>query len=507
MMKRSLFLLSVIAFALTLSSCNPNNLRPEPADPEEEIGPFYGIAEFSVPAGVKAVYVEYKDKGGDTSVIEVPVTPEVATPDQGRDREPFGFVKMRIVSDVKTMVNIFTVPGVLTKAGEEERVYSVEAFNVNRASGGTLDKLTGFTDVQVEEPASYVTSDDGQTFYHSSGVVMFDDSWPGPPSETGNFISDYNDVVVDYDFEARIVDDSLLEKEGWREQLKVVLHYRALGGDRPYRFGLILENFDQQYVSDIEMFTSLDSYQNTHGELPSSFWQRIGRNCIHDETNPLRPWIEMGGIHRLNENVDIANEEYTYINYDEEGNQVTSKHVFNPSFGYWAAPDESQYAPGIKRKMPHYYNATPGYVNVGGGLITLTLIYHMKPRAEMTAEQSAAARQNMMDIVMQTTRQNFYIMLYDYSEICLKGYQPRDSYKAKYEAAVAASEYLSGGPTYYCGQDGQVWGIKAPVLTRHLWEKYPFASAYPKFYSWISGDTTASDWYLDYDEQYLSCWW
>ena len=506
-MKRSFYLLSVIAFALTLSSCNPNYLKPENSDPVEEIGPFFGIAEFSVPAGVQAVYVEYKDKGGNTSTIEVPVTPEVEAPTQGRDREPFGFVKMRLVSDVKTSVSIYSVPEILTKAGEEQRVYYLEAFHVNRASGGTLDMLSGVTDVHVEEPAPYVSDAEGQTFYHSSGVVMFDDSWPGPPSETGNFISDYNDVVVDYDFEARIVDDSLLEKEGWKEQLKVVMHLRAVGGDRPARFGLILENFDQQYISDIELHTSLDSYQNPHGELPSSFWQRIGRNCVHDETNPLRPWFEVGGIHRLNENVDIANEEYTYTNYDEEGNLVSSKHVFNPSFGYWSAPDESQYAPGIQRKMQHYYNATPGYVNVGGGLITFTLIYHMKPRAEMTAEQSAAAKQNMIDIVMQTTRQNFYIMLMNYSEICLKGYQPRDSYQAKYNEAVAGSTYLSGGSTYYAGSDGQVWGIKAPVLTRHLWEKYPFASAYPKFYSWISGDTSASDWYLDYEDQYLSCWW
>ena len=501
--------IAVTVMILGVASCDVNNLLPD--NPQEnEVGPFYTVAEFVVPAGTKTVFVEYANAAGDTIVKEVAVSPKVASPAAGHDVEPFGTVKMQFVSDTKASVNVyFTALPATRSQDEDENVYVLQGAHLTQASGGTVTEASDAAVVHIEEPAPYTTEDAGQTFYHSSGVVMFDDAWPGAPSPTGSFINDYNDVVVDYDFEARVVDDALLATEGWREQLKVVLHLRALGGDRPARVGLILENFDQQYVDYIELFKSLDSYLNPHGELPPSFESRIGQNCIHNESNPLRPWFEMGGIHRLNENNaerNISSEEYTYTNYDENGNLVSHKCVFNPSFGYWSGPDESQYEAGIERKMPHYYNATPGYVNVHGGLITITLIYHLKPRAEMTAEQSAAARQNLIDAAMVTTNQNFYIMLQNYSEIGLKGYAPRDSYKAKYDQIVAESSYLSGS-NYYTGNDGQVYGIKAPVLTRHLWEKYPFASAYPKYPAWLAGDATASDWYLDYDNKFLACWW
>ena len=500
-----------LVIGLCTVSCDPSKIDTDrPIGEIEGTGPFVGDAEFLVPAGASSVYIEYLNADGDITLQEVAVTPKVDAAVGGRDVEPFGRVQLQIVSEKKTKVNIFTqsvLPATRSNA-DEDRVYAMTGVRVSTPTNGNAPAASSTT-IYVEEPAGYTTSELGQTFYHSSGVVMFDDSWPGAPSETGSFISDYNDVVVDYDFEARIVSDELLASEGWREQLKVVLHLRAIGGQRPARFGLILENFDQQYVDYIEMFKSLDSYQNPHGDLPPSFERRIGQNCIHDESNPLRPWIEMGGIFRLNQNLSEANvscEEYTYTNYDENGNKVSHKHVFNPSFGYWPKPDETQFAPGIQIKQRHYYNASPGYVNVNGGLITLTVIYHMKPRAQMNAEQRAKARQNMIDAVMNTTNQNFYIMLMNYCEIGLKGYQPRDSYKKKYDSQVAANEYLSTS-NYYTGTDGQVWGIKAPVMTRHLWEKYPFSSAYPKFNAWISGDPSASDWYLDYDSQYLTCWW
>ncbi len=56
--------------------------------------------------------------------------------------------------------------------------------------------------VKLQEPAPYVTTDEDYTMYHSSGVVMFDDSWPNLPATlggTGNYDFDFNDVVVDYD--------------------------------------------------------------------------------------------------------------------------------------------------------------------------------------------------------------------------------------------------------------------------------------------------------------------
>ena len=76
--------------------------------------------------------------------------------------------------------------------------------------------------VQLQEPAPYISADGCQTFYHASGVVMFEDSWP-TALVGGAYDFDFDDVVVDYDVEAKTVADDQLEAEGWREQIKVVL--------------------------------------------------------------------------------------------------------------------------------------------------------------------------------------------------------------------------------------------------------------------------------------------
>ena len=53
--------------------------------------------------------------------------------------------------------------------------------------------------VKLQEPAPYVTTDEDYTMYHSSGVVMFDDSWPTKPYDEmgkGAYDYDFNDVVL-----------------------------------------------------------------------------------------------------------------------------------------------------------------------------------------------------------------------------------------------------------------------------------------------------------------------
>ncbi|MBR2134895.1 MAG: DUF4842 domain-containing protein, partial [Bacteroidales bacterium] len=362
------------------------------------------------------------------------------------------------------------------------------------------------TSVQLQEPAPYITNDEDQTFYHSSGVVMFDDSWPSSPtSGVGNIDADYNDVVVDYDIEAKTVSDELLPSQGWREQIKVVLHLRAVGGDNPARVGLVLENFNQEYVDYIDQYVTLDSWQNTHGELPNWVKTTVAPNCIHDETNPVRPWIEIGQIFRFKEAM-AGNAAGEYTRIDDNG--ATHKTVFNPGLGYWAQRDASQYEDGIEIKASkNYYNTTPGYVNVDGGLVTYTVIYHMKPRAEMSAEQRSAVLENMKEVVMNTNNQNFYIMLSDWKEIGLKGYAPRDSYLSSYNQIVSANASKLSSETTYFGADGKFWAFKCPTLTKHVWEKYAFSLAYPKYEAWMNGDSDAEDWYLYPNGHYLTCWW
>lgn len=403
--------------------------------------------------------------------------------------------------------------------------------------------VVDFRQGSLPEPATYVTTDGDFTNYHSSGVVMLDDTWPEPPhvGTLGQFITDYNDVVVDYDIEAVTVSDERLASEGWREQVKVVLHLRALGSTSIYRVGMSLDNFNTEYVQSVSEYKTLDSWQNEHGQLPE--WarsQRFQENSIHYDAvsgteftrNTNRPAVEIGKLQAFNGEAFANNtwpkaaglHEYEYIN----GSQTVT-HVMNPGLKVWSgwpAPDESQYLPGLKdvtepenlARMQGFgfFNTAPGYVNVAGGLYTYTVIYHMKPRAQMDPATREAAKQNMIDAVMNNMQQNFFAVKKDYTPIGLKGYQPLD-YKTKDNRCYADiyeqkfnqnKDHLVEGNTYV-GANGEVWGFKCPVLTRHTWERMYFSNAYPHFAEWmLSNGEQAKDWYKnEVDYTYLTCEW
>ncbi len=392
--------------------------------------------------------------------------------------------------------------------------------------------------VPLPEPAGYVTTDGDYTNYHSSGVVMFDDSWPAMPDNPsgGRYDLDFNDVVVDYDIEAVTVSDELLASEGWREQVKVVLHVRAVGGTDVWRVGMALENFNTEYVKSISEYKTLDSWQNSKGELPT--WAkdvRFQENSVHYDgvsgtqyqANTLRPAIEIGQIQAFNgTNHDGAGWQ-VYQHKDDHGN--VTDHVMNPAlkqFDSWKEPRSNQYSSQLEEIVSPklsdvqkltFYNTVPGYVNVDGGLYTYTVIYHMKPRVSMPAEDREAAKQNMIDAVMNTTGQNFFAVKGNFAPIGLKGYQPLD-YKTK-DNHIYADEYQKHFQTNaenlsadvpYMAKNGQVWAFKCPVMTRHAWEKYYFGDAYPNYNAWVtSGGTEHEDWYKDssVDYTYLTCEW
>ena len=390
------------------------------------------------------------------------------------------------------------------------------------------------------EPATYVTTDGDFTNYHSSGVVMFDDTWPELPhvGTLGQFITDYNDLVVDYDIEAVTVSDDRLKSEGWREQVKVVLHVRALGSKSMWRVGLSLDNFNTDYVQSVSEHKTLDSWQNEHGSLPA--WaQTIGfqENSIHYdavsgtqyERQTNRPAIEIGQLVGFNGVKTwgcggAGKDVYIYKNGSHE-----VEHVMNPGLKQWSgwpAPDPDQYLPALadvtepetlaSMQRFTFYNTVPGYVNVAGGLYTYTVIYHMKPRADMDPAERAAAKENMIEAVMNNMAQNFFAVKNDYAPIGLKGYQPLD-YKTK-DNHIYAKEYETrlkqnldhlNPDIPYVGSNGQIWAFKCPTLTRHTWERMYFSNAYPHFVEWIqSNGAQAQDWYKkDVDYTYLTCEW
>ena len=687
--------LSLVAAMALLSSCNKKNHEdpyvPEPVENAFEGAVptgYYGYAEISVPAGTETVYIEYTHEDGSTKTIAQKVSPIVATPENGKDVEPFGTVKLFFEADEAARVSVYYNAYEVTKADGDDSIYTLENFPVDKITSGEFGKTryvempwdfawensaaTGWqntktypkdvvlydaehnhtlrytfaygggswlapegyvltdayevedhvvtkykynyctgcgncpkcmpwgcdcgcgsvnqafqpsgnttgsagddatvvdpevpgttptvdgngevtvdpdgnidvdykpsdvTVITLPEPASYVTEDACFTNYHSSGVVMFDDSWPNLPASlggTGKYDFDFNDVVVDYDIEAVTVDDARLADEGWREQVKVVLHLRAVGGYDAWRVGMALENFNMDFVESVDEYKTLDSWQNVHGELPSWTMTTLQENSLHYD--PLsgtqytgsveRPSIEIGGLQRINGNgfPQAGTEVYNYINNGE-----STPHVMNPAlkgWDQWKDPKEDQYdavmaAVTVPESLAQiqarkFYNTIPGYVNQAGGLYTYTVIYKIKPRVEMTPEKSRECLQNMVDAVVNTMAQNFFIVTQDWRPIGLKGYLPLD-YKTK-DNHIYADEYqkkiqgkdILDTTTPYVSKTGQVWAFKCPTLTRHIWEKQSFAKAYPLYEGWVtSGGTQNADWYKleNANVSYLSCEW
>ena len=690
-MKRNVVIgLCLVATVALLSSCNKNNKDPYVPQPVENAFEgavptgYYGYAEISVPAGTETVYIEYTHKDGSIKTIEQKVSPIVATPENGKDVEPFGTVKLFFQADKAAKVSVYYKASEATKADGDDNIYTLQEFPTDQITSGEFGKTryvmvqwnfawenrevapwtyanvptypkdvvfydaehnhtlrytyayegigsgsgayvltdayevvdhvvtkykynycsgsdcgncpycmpwgcscgcgstndfvpsgdltasatdatvvdtttpgttptvdgTGkvivdghgtfimdyapadITSVKLPEPASYVTEDAFNTNYHSSGVVMFDDRWPNLPDV--DYLYDYNDVVVDYDIEARTVADEFLESEGWREQVKVTMHLRALGGDDAIGVGLVLENFNMDYVDYVEQYQTLDSWQNPHGKLPVWTETTLQENSLRYDklpgsyiinTNNLRPAMEIGRLQALN-SVDgkstggrtSANEVYQYIDKDGQAHD----HVFNPArrqYAEWGGAHTDQYdeaaLPGlyasVNKKFSEaqnlkLYNTIPGYVNQNGGLYTFTVIYFMKPRFEMSPEERAACKANMMDAVVNTTSQNFYLVKRDHGTVGLKGYQPLDcavkdfkmGYKSKYDEEVAKYGANMDLSTTFKASNGMVWGFKCPTLTKHAWELMPFAVAYPNYKEWVSTNGAShADWYKD----------
>ena len=681
---KKLQLILASALALVAVSCV---LDPVPADVEIVEGPdvfskavptgYYAVANVTVPLATRTLYIEYRGADGKKTVVTQEVTPQMITPEDGKQAEPFGTVSVLLKSAHPSQVSIYYKPlEANTKASQEnvtvpivddlpldkvaagefgktryvqmqwnyawannestgwknQETYPADVVLYDEEHNHTLRYIYAYSGVRGEgymledayeivdhvakgvkysycpgcgdcqfcmpwgcscgcggwedgkpllnpnpnfqpngnkveeyvaggasteapqvpedvvmvdlggdyfpEPATYVTTDGDFTNYHSSGVVMFDDNWPALPNVgvDGVAIQDYNDVVVDYDIEAVTVSDDRLASEGWREQVKVVLHVRAIGSKSMWRVGVALENFNTDYVQSVSEHKTLDSWQNEHGSLPA--WAQnilFQENSIHydavsgtefvRQTN--RPSIEIGQLQAFNGtkwNGAAGKDVYIYKNGSHE-----AEHVMNPGLKMWSgwpAPDEDQYLPALADvKEPEtlasmqrfsFYNTVPGYVNVAGGLYTYTVIYHMKPRAEMDPVQRAAAKENMIEAVMNNMAQNFFVVKNDYSPIGLKGYQPLDyktkdnhNYAQEYQKRLNQNLDHLNPDVPFVGTNGQIWAFKCPTLTRHLWERMYFSNAYPHFMEWIqSNGAQAKDWYkTDVDDTYLTCWW
>ena len=530
---------ALMAVFVSMTSCVRDNGQEENT-PEFEIEGYAADVNLSVPCGTKSLFVQYLSQDGTVTTEEVAVTPTIVSPTDGKDVEPFGFVNLHFSAS-----KLCKVDRVYYEAGDKTRTTQVDA-----VTGLILEPILvpvaatkaegDATVVTLSEPASYETTDEDQTFYHSSGVVMVEDSWPSYERGKNAYDYDFDDVVVDYDFEAKVMPERILGARD--EQVIAVLHLRVVGSNVPESVGVMMEGFDMSYVDRVEEFRTLDSWQNPHGELPTYVMNTLGnenKTRLHTD-DPKNPVLEIGSLQSLNNKNagQGAAAEYTYTM--DNGKEVFENHtVFNVCYK-WSEPDKTQYDNELETQLADgtiviknqnqkltmakirekkYYNCIPGYMNVAGGLFTYTVIFHMKNRAKMSAEESAKAKQMMIDAVMNTTSQNFFCLAtpkdrndVKLKPVGLKGYAPVLIYSESVDSynnmlTEGAANILSNNP--YAGTQGQVWAFKCPTLTKHVWNKMYFDMAYPNYDKWIKSEgTDCADWYNnDIDGRFLVCWW
>ncbi len=475
---RSLFFMMFAAAGLMLTSCADEAVGLA----EEPVAEGTGVAttiKVVIPSGAEAVRVEYPTADGMNS-MNVPIDVDVNYSERyGACAITTGEIKL--ASPVATTVNVYDMQGTLL------------AKNVPVAAvDGTV---AGAAMMPEDAVKNYVSSDANQIFYHSSGVAMFDDSWP----KTYTKDEDYNDVVIDYDIETKYVDMSVIPDQAWREQVKVVMHLRSMGGEYPTTAGLYLESLDTKYITNVETSLSLGNMGDFNAENMG-----ITYDVNLDGEHPL---ITFNNLQWL------VSEEAKTATYEKNG-QAWFVNPRDPS----KIAINNNPLPYTDKIADTFYNVNAGIINTGGSLFTLTVIFKGIDRNELSAEEGQKQIEHFINATMDVNKQNFFIGCHtefaNYLEVHMKGYDPTPDYTS-YDAHNAIG-VAKDNSTTYSGADGSIYGMKVPVMTRHAYEKKPFHLAYPEFEAWFeSNGESNADWYLRPDgyatpnipSNYVSCEW
>lgn len=375
-----------------------------------------------------------------------------------------------------------------TKSGVKTKKMSVTATNTRASDPGTYEYFQEghrYVELIITKPEdaipAYITAhedDDSIQFtaYHSSGVVMFEDTWPsksntdGKAQEGGLFFGDYNDLVVEYDLETNIkgslddIKNDIESVEMWRD-LKVTLHFRAKGGSYAHTFGLKLENLLKEFVRD---------------ETPAMYWSMSNHVSIPDDAKQPFP-VEVKW--------DSDNHPVILV---KELNKLTDKE-FMSSYGL----NVSSYGTGTNTLF--YNTVNDDNLNVGKGLFTLTVTF----RENLEADHDKVVK-HFRDAVADTRQQNFFIITKQAGkeyETHLAGYKPTGFYTTyntdKNDKAAGLSVEKDASTTYRAA-DGNIWAFKTPVLTRHATEQQNFGVAFPMYPNWMkTGNEEYALWYLN----------
>lgn len=452
-MKTKHFIFSMLFGMALVSSCSDNNNVVEGTDPTgpktDEPIPVEGFnyvtnrnVEFALKSQVPTVVSIYSDKACTANgllVENLPVSNEAKSLDLNI---PMGcntlYVKYPTANGMKTAP--FGISSALTRAAVE--------FNLPEdAVAATSEKDAGFT------------------FYHNTGVVMFEDEWPEIARD-----NDYNDVVMEYDLKVtECNDDKLFANQGYKEGLLLTMDIRAVGGNYPTVVGLALSGLDKQFI-DLE-------------GIETRILRKAGQGKQEELTG--------GEIVTSSKGV-LENTKY-------EGNNPYKLSVDTKTDNILI------YLAGIRQLTDNgkkFYQVRPDEIRVGLPMLRAEVRLHGKLRTSVSdnVEQLEAYR----SMITNTENQNFFIRTYLNREIHMRGYQPTYTYV---EYADHAGEWTNES-VKYSGANGFTWGMKLPAGTKHVQEKEDIRVAYPEYEKWVtSGGAENKDWYLHPDgEKVIEAW-
>ena len=256
------------------------------------------------------------------------------------------------------------------------------------------------------------------------------------------------------------------------------MHIRAMGGGYAQKFGLLLEGLEKQYVdtTNINVNVTLGNYGEPTDPLTAE---------VKWDAND-HPVIYINDLQKLIKDVD--------------GNTTKGQPGVNSNGLLLSAVPATAVT---MASNPLYNTKNDVNLNVGKGLITVTVTFRGAERSKITAEQHVAQTENYKNAVINTNLQNFFLVTLQESktyEIHMSGYQPTSfytTYAADMNDHAAGAAVAKDAAKTYTAADKNVWALKVPVITRHATERTAFIDAYPLYNDWITtGNPSSALWYL-----------
>ena len=282
-------------------------------------------------------------------------------------------------------------------------------------------------------------------YYYNSGVIMAEDMWPDFAASD----ADFNDLVVEYDLKtAEVTSPALLPAHGYKEGLFITLDIRGVGSGLTKKAGLQLD-FDTSIIKEVKTEVQRKSGQGVFEKVTDS-----GFTIDVDKSQPDKVIILFDGLDKL----------------------VDGKH----------------------------YQTAEGQIEVGKPMLRAYIHIAGAPdRSALLGEESRRQAEAFRDVTSYPQKHDFFLVLKSGVEIHQKGFEPTYHYK-NYEND--SKGLISSVP--YCSKTNDVWVLRLPVGTPHVYDRVSIFSAYPDLKEWIeSNGTQKRNWYRNYKDELVPRYW